>query len=309
MSEYSIEVRNLTKRFGSFTAVDEVSFAVKRGEIFGFLGANGAGKTTTIKMLCGLLQSTSGTATVGGHDINRAAERVKRAIGYMSQKFSLYEDLSVAENIMFFGGVYGLSDAELRGRRGWAIAMAGLEGRENSLARELAGGMRQRLALCCAVLHRPGIIFLDEPTGGVDPLSRRKFWDLINELSAGGTTVFVTTHYLDEAEYCQTIMLMHAGKIVAGGSPGSLKSDFIRNQILEVESGDTMAALDAIQGQAWARETSIFGNNLHVSVDDAAQGERHVRQALAQLGIPVRRVGPVTPTLEDVFIQVIEEQK
>ncbi|MRR08718.1 ABC transporter ATP-binding protein [bacterium] len=308
MAEHSIQVRNLTKRFGDFAAVDDVSFDVRAGEIFGFLGANGAGKTTTIKMLCGLLASTSGTATVGGFDINRQPDRVKRAIGYMSQRFSLYEDLSVAENLTFFGGVYGLSDAALRQRRDWAIAMAGLQGRERSLARELAGGMRQRLALGCAVLHRPGIVFLDEPTGGVDPVSRRRFWDLIGDLSAGGTTVFVTTHYLDEAEYCHTIMLMHAGRIVAGGSPGQLKAERISNPILEVESADAVAALDAIQGQAWARETSIFGTNLHVSVGDAAEGERLVRRTLAEHGIPAARVGPVTPTLEDVFIQVIEEQ-
>ncbi|HTY09128.1 MAG TPA: ABC transporter ATP-binding protein [Candidatus Edwardsbacteria bacterium] len=307
MNEYSIQVKNLAKRFGGFVAVDDVSFNVKRGEIFGFLGANGAGKTTTIKMLCGLLQSTAGTATVAGFDINRQADDVKRSIGYMSQKFSLYEDLSVAENITFFGGVYGLTDRQLEERRRWAIEMAGLQGREAALARELSGGLRQRLALGCAILHQPGIVFLDEPTGGVDPISRRRFWDLINGLSAGGTTVFVTTHYLDEAEYCNTIMLMHAGRIVAGGSPGQLKAERIKNPILEVESGNAVAALETVQGEDWAKETSIFGNKLHVSVADAAQGERQVRRALAGKGIAVQRVSSVVPTLEDVFIQVIEE--
>ena len=307
MNEYSIQVKNLAKRFGGFVAVDDVSFNVKRGEIFGFLGANGAGKTTTIKMLCGLLQSTAGTATVAGFDINRQADDVKRSIGYMSQKFSLYEDLSVAENITFFGGVYGLTDRQLEERRRWAIEMAGLQGREAALARELSGGLRQRLALGCAILHQPGIVFLDEPTGGVDPISRRRFWDLINQLSAGGTTVFVTTHYLDEAEYCNTIMLMHAGRIVAGGSPGQLKAERIKNPILEVESGNAVAALETVQGEDWAKETSIFGNKLHVSVADAAQGERQVRRALAGKGIAVQRVSSVVPTLEDVFIQVIEE--
>jgi ABC-2 type transport system ATP-binding protein len=305
-TEYSIQVSNLTKRFGGFTAVDDVSFTVRKGEIFGFLGANGAGKTTTIKMLCGLLQSTAGTALVGGFDINRESDRVKRAIGYMSQKFSLYEDLSVSENITFFGGVYGLSDREISERRAWAIGMAGLKGRETALARELAGGMKQRLALGCAILHRPGIVFLDEPTGGVDPISRRRFWDLIGELSSGGTTVFVTTHYLDEAEYCNTIMLMHAGRIVAGGSPGSLKTEHIKNPILEVASGNTVEALDIIQGADWARETSIFGNSLHVSVDDAGQGEALIRRALAAKGIAIGSVSAVVPTLEDVFIKVIE---
>ena len=309
MNDYSIQVSSLTKRFGGFVAVDDVSFSVKKGEIFGFLGANGAGKTTTIKMLCGLLQSTSGTATVAGFDINSQSDEVKRSIGYMSQKFSLYEDLSVAENITFFGGVYGLSDQQLKERQHWAIGMAGLQGREAALARELSGGLRQRLALGCAILHEPGIVFLDEPTGGVDPISRRRFWDLINELSAGGTTVFVTTHYLDEAEYCNTIMLMHAGRIVAGGSPGQLKAEHIKNPILEVESGSAVEALEIIQGEAWARETSIFGNKLHVSVDDAARGERQLRQALSGKGISVQRISSVTPTLEDVFIQVIEGQQ
>jgi ABC-2 type transport system ATP-binding protein len=306
MSDISIQVSSLTKRFGNFVAVDDVSFNVKKGEIFGFLGANGAGKTTTIKMLCGLLQSTSGTATVAEFDINSHADDVKRSIGYMSQKFSLYEDLSVAENIMFFGGVYGLSDQQLQERRQWAVGMAGLQGRETALARELSGGLRQRLALGCAILHRPGIVFLDEPTGGVDPVSRRRFWDLINELSSVGTTVFVTTHYLDEAEYCNTIMLMHAGRIVAGGSPGQLKAEHIKNPILEVESGNAVESLEIVQGQAWANETSIFGNKLHVSVADAADGERELRAALAGRSIAVRRVSSVSPTLEDVFIQVIE---
>jgi ABC-2 type transport system ATP-binding protein len=306
MNDNSIQVSSLTKRFGGFVAVDDVSFGVKRGEIFGFLGANGAGKTTTIKMLCGLLESTSGTATVAGFDINSQADDVKRSIGYMSQKFSLYEDLSVAENITFFGGVYGLSDQQLKERRQWAMGMAGLQGREASLARELSGGLRQRLALGCAILHQPGIVFLDEPTGGVDPISRRRFWDLINELSAGGTTVFVTTHYLDEAEYCNTIMLMHAGRIVAGGSPGQLKAEHIKNPILEVESGSAVEALEIIQGEAWAKETTIFGNKLHVGVADAADGERRLRAALAARGIAVQRISAVTPTLEDVFIQVIE---
>jgi ABC-2 type transport system ATP-binding protein len=306
MPDYSIQVSNLSKRFGEFTAVDDVSFTVNRGEIFGFLGANGAGKTTTIKMLCGLLQSTAGTALVGGFDINREADKVKRAIGYMSQKFSLYEDLSVSENIAFFGGVYGLSDREITERRAWAIDMAGLKGREAALARELAGGMKQRLALGCAILHRPGIVFLDEPTGGVDPISRRKFWDLIGEQSAGGTTVFVTTHYLDEAEYCNTIMLMHAGRIVAGGSPGSLKTEHIKNPILEVECGNTVEALDIIQGADWSRETTIFGNSLHVSVDDEEKGKALIRRALSAKDIGIERISAVAPTLEDVFIQVIE---
>ena len=223
MSSYSIEVSGLTKKFGDFVAVDSVSFRVGKGEIFGFLGANGAGKSTTIRMLCGLLSPTSGGAFVGGFSVGDQPEKVKERIGYMSQKFSLYEDLTVMENIRFFGGIYGLDRSRVRTRLPWILDMAGLRGRENSLTRELAGGWKQRLALGCALLHEPEIVFLDEPTGGVDPVSRRRFWDLIYDLSVSKVTVFVTTHYLDEAEYCHRIMLMHAGVIIAGGSPRELK--------------------------------------------------------------------------------------
>jgi len=223
-ADVTIEVRNLTKRFGSFTAVDDVTFSVGKGEILGFLGANGAGKTTVIRMLCGLLNPTSGQATVGGFDIRRQPERIKHVIGYMSQRFSLYEDLTVRENLGFFGGVYGLSPERRSERIAWALELAGLKGREKSLTSELAGGWRQRLALGCAILHEPRIVFLDEPTSGVDPISRRSFWELINQLAEQGTTVLVTTHYLDEAEYCNRIMLIHAGRLIAGGGPHELKS-------------------------------------------------------------------------------------
>ena len=223
MSDYSIEVSGLTKKFGDFVAVNSISFRVRKGEIFGFLGANGAGKSTTIRMLCGLLNPTAGGAIVGGFSVGTQPEKVKERIGYMSQKFSLYEDLTVVENIRFFGGIYGLRRSRVRTRLPWILEMAGLGGREHSLTRELAGGWKQRLALGCALLHEPEIVFLDEPTGGVDPVSRRRFWDLIYDLSVRGVTVFVTTHYLDEAEYCHRIMLMHAGEIIAGGSPRELK--------------------------------------------------------------------------------------
>jgi len=234
-SKYAIEVENLTKKFGKFTAVNHISFHVKRREIFGFLGANGAGKSTTIRMLCGLLGPTSGTATVGGYDINTQPEKVKEHLGYMSQKFSLYGDLTVEENIAFFGGVYGLSRGRIKKRMQWVLEMAGLKGREKSLARELAGGWKQRLALGCAVLHEPEIVFLDEPTGGVDPVSRRNFWEFINELSEGGATVFVTKHYMAEAEYCNNIMLIHAGELIACVSPQNLKTASILNPMLEGE--------------------------------------------------------------------------
>jgi ABC-2 type transport system ATP-binding protein len=302
----AIEVRSLTKRFGDFTAVDAVSFDVAGGIIFGFLGANGAGKSTTIRMLCGLLDPTAGTATVGGFDICREPEQVKRTIGYMSQKFSLYEDLTVGENIRFFGGAYGLTRKAVEARLPWVLEMAGLAGRERSLTRTLSQGWKQRLALGCAVLHEPRIVFLDEPTGGVDPASRRRFWELINDLSARGITVFVTTHYLDEAEYCNDIRLIHAGRIVAAGSPRELKTKYIRNPILEVSSDRLVEALEILQKEPWVRETSIFGTALHVSVGDEAEGRRLVRERLGREGIAVLRIDRITPSLEDVFIQQIE---
>jgi ABC-2 type transport system ATP-binding protein len=301
-------VRSLTKRFGAFTAVDAVSFEVERGAIFGFLGANGAGKSTTIRMLCGLLDPTSGTATVGGFDVGREPERVKKVIGYMSQKFSLYEDLTVVENIRFFGGAYGLSRKAVASRLPWVLEMAGLKGRERSLTRTLSVGWKQRLALGCAVLHVPAIVFLDEPTGGVDPASRRRFWELINELSERKITVFVTTHYLDEAEYCNDLRLIHAGRIVAGGSPSALKSEVIRNPILEVSTVRAVDALEALRKEPWVLETSIFGTALHVSVADEAEGRRLILERLARAGITPDRVDRIVPSLEDVFIHKIEEQ-
>ena len=232
----AIEVRHLTRRFGAFVAVDDVSFDVGRGEIFGFLGSNGAGKSTTIRMLCGLLRPSSGTALVGGIDVSADPEGVKQRIGYMSQRFSLYELLTVDQNIRFFGGIYGLRAAQLAERRAFVLEMAGLKGREQTLARDLAGGWRQRLALGCAILHEPAILFLDEPTGGVDPLSRRQFWRLIDALSASGVTVLVTTHYLDEAERCHRVALIHAGRLAAIGTTSEVKQVFAGRPIVEVRS-------------------------------------------------------------------------
>jgi ABC-2 type transport system ATP-binding protein len=304
----SIDIRDLTKVFDKFVAVDHVSFCIAKGDIFGFLGANGAGKSTTIRMLCGLLAPSSGTATVGGFDIVAAPERVKERIGYMSQKFSLYEDLTVAENIAFFGGIYGLSRDRVREKKTLILAMAGLKGRENSLTRELSVGWKQRLALGCAILHDPEIVFLDEPTGGVDPVSRRNFWELINGLSERGVTVFVTTHYLDEAEYCNDIRLIHAGRIVAGGSPRELKSTIIRNPILEVACDRVVDAMEILQREDWVLGTSIFGTYLHVSVADEAEGRTKIRAVLAGHGITVLRADRIVPSLEDVFIRKIEEE-
>src|SRR6185369_1952590 len=232
----AITVQHLTRRFGDFLAVDDVNFDVREGEIFGFLGANGAGKSTTIRMLCGLLRPTSGTAMVGGVDVSKDPEAVKLRIGYMSQRFSLYEALTVDQNIRFFGGIYGLEGARYAERRRFALEMAGLTGRENALTRDLAGGWRQRLALGCAILHEPPIVFLDEPTGGVDPVSRRQFWRLIENLSRSGVTILVTTHYLDEAEHCHRIAIINAGKLAALGTSRELKQVFADRPIVEIHS-------------------------------------------------------------------------
>ncbi len=305
MADYAIEVDGLAKTFGDFTAVGHISFRVPRGSIFGFLGPNGAGKSTTIRMLCGLLEPTSGSASVGGFDIVRQTGQLKKNIGYMSQKFSLYEDLTVEENIRFFGGVYGLSSLALKERMKWVVEMAGLEGREKSLTGTLAGGWKQRLALGCAIIHEPAIVFLDEPTSGVDPVSRRNFWELINGLSEKGTTVLVTTHYLDEAEYCNNIIMMDAGKIVADGSPKELKKRHITYQMLELQADDVVVAMELLKPATWVRELSLFGMHLHVGVDDAATGAEMIRRTMAAGGRTVGRIELITPSLEDVFIRVV----
>ena len=307
MPGFAIEVENLTRRFGNFTAVDHINFTVDQGEVFGFLGANGAGKSTTIRMLCGLLESTEGTARVGGYDINSEPEKLKQNIGYMSQRFSLYEDLTVEENIRFFGGVYGLDNEELQQRMAWVVEMAGLRGREKSLTSELAGGWKQRLALGCAILHRPRIVFLDEPTGGVDPISRRNFWELINQLSQEGVTVLVTTHFLDEAEYCNKIILINAGRLIASGSPKTLKSRYITFPILEVECTDPVEAMELLQAQPWVQELSIFGTNLHVGVDHEEAGRGQIVNLLSERNIAVKRMDKIMPSLEDVFLHLLEK--
>src|SRR6476659_3089287 len=262
-SENAIVVRHLVRRFGQFVAVNDVSFEVRRGEIFGFLGSNGAGKSTTIRMLCGLLKPTSGSATVGGVDVTADPEGVKRRIGYMSQRFSLYELLTVDQNLQFFGGVYGLKGPKLAERRAFAIEMAGLAGREDTLARDLAGGWRQRLALGCAILHEPAILFLDEPTGGVDPLSRRQFWRLIDALSQSGVTVLVTTHYLDEAERCHRVALIHAGALAAIGTTAEVKQTFAGRSIAEVRTADPVHAMKALEEMPDVEKTSLFGTAVH----------------------------------------------
>ena len=302
----AILVQNLTRRFGSFTAVDRLSFDVQEGEVFGFLGANGAGKSTTIRMLCGLLRPTSGTALVGGIDVSADPEGVKRRIGYMSQRFSLYEALTVDQNIQFFGGIYGLSGRAFAERRGFVLRMAGLEGRESMKTSELSGGWRQRLALGCAILHRPTIVFLDEPTGGVDPLSRRQFWDLIGDLSREGVTVLVTTHYLDEAEHCRRIAIIHAGTLAALGTASELKDRFAGRPIVEIHAADTVAAMSTLERLPQVEKTSLFGTAVH-AVLRAGQGDvATLVEALNREGLAVASAGQVLPSLEDVFLDVVE---
>jgi ABC-2 type transport system ATP-binding protein len=302
----SIDVRGLTRRFGDFVAVNDVSFSVAPGEVFGFLGSNGAGKSTTIRMLCGLLRPTSGTALVGGIDVTQDPEGVKRRIGYMSQRFSLYEKLTVDHNIAFFAGIYGLAGDRLRARRDFVLDMAGLRGRERVLTGELSGGWRQRLALGCAVLHQPPIVFLDEPTGGVDPLSRRRFWRLIDELAAGGVTVLVTTHYLDEAEHCHRIAIIQAGRLAALGTVAELKRVFESRPIVEVRAADPVGAMRTLDAMADVEKTSIFGTAVHAVLRPGAANVDSIEARLRVAGVVVESCVPVEPSLEDVFLDVAE---
>jgi ABC-2 type transport system ATP-binding protein len=303
----AIDVRGLTRRFGGFVAVDHVSFDVRRGEIFGFLGSNGAGKSTTIRMLCGLLEPTSGTAIVGGIDVKQDPEGVKRRIGYMSQRFSLYELLTVDQNIRFWGGIYGLDATRLAERRRFVIDMAGLAGRETTLARDLAGGWRQRLALGCAILHEPAILFLDEPTGGVDPLSRRQFWRLIDTLSQSSVTVLVTTHYLDEAERCHRVALIHAGKLATIGTTSEVKRVFDGRPIVEVRTSSAVDAMRVLDATPGVEKTSLFGTAVHAVLRERTVSVTDIESRLREAGIAVEGLAPVTPSLEDVFLDVVDK--
>lgn len=305
----SIQVNNLTKTFGGFTAVDNISFNVKEGEVFGFLGANGAGKSTAIRMLCGILSPTSGDAMVGGYSVMKEPDKVKQVIGYMSQRFSLYNDLSVEENIDFFGGVYGLEGNKFKERKEWVLKIANLKGKEKLLTGSLPGGIKQRLALGTAVIHEPEIVFLDEPTSGVDPISRRNFWDLINDLSAGGTTVFVTTHYLEEAEFCNNIILINAGKLIAEGTAQELKTKYLTNTILEIECERVVDALELLEKENFVDETSIFGNNIHIIVNEKYSSDEQIKNILTdQNSIAIKRIDEIVPTLEDVFIHLLDKE-
>jgi ABC-2 type transport system ATP-binding protein len=305
----AVSVSGLTKRFGGFTAVDNVSFDVRQGEIFGFLGPNGSGKTTTIRMLCGLLAPSAGTGTVGGSDIVREPGRIKPEIGYMSQKFSLYPDLTVDENLEFYGGVYGLPAARLASRKRWALEMAGLAGRERALARALSGGWKQRLALGCAILHEPRVLFLDEPTSGVDPMSRRAFWDLIYDLAGQGVTVFVTTHYMDEAEHCSTLGLIYNGRQIALGSPASLRAGMRAGEMLEVACSEPLRALRTVEAMGGVLSAGLYGDQIHVLVEDASRLAADIQHRLAAEGHPAQRVAPIPFSLEDLFVTFIEMEE
>ena len=297
----SVEVENLVKRFGSFIAVDRISFSTRTGEVFGLLGPNGSGKSTTIRILCGLLHPTSGRASVAGYDVVASPEQIRRNIGYMSQKFSLYADLTVLENLRFFAGMYGVSSDLLKERIGWALEMAGLRGRESSLTGTLSGGWKQRLALGCAVLHRPPILFLDEPTSGVDPLSRRLFWELIQRMSDEGVTVFVTTHYMDEAVYCNRLALMDRGRLIALGTPTELRRDSIEGALLLLECDRIGDALERVRRIEGVHDAAVFGNALHLVVSNLEVGAA-IQAALEADGIVIERLESIRPSLEDAFV-------
>ncbi len=301
----AVSLRDLEKRFGDFTAVDRISLEVRKGEIFGFLGPNGAGKSTTIRMLCGIITPTGGSGSVAGFDIVREPEAIKRNIGYMSQKFSLYEELTVEENIDFYGGIYRIPAQKREARKEWVLAMAGLTHRRSSKSGTLSGGLKQRLALGCAILHEPPVIFLDEPTSGVDPVSRRNFWELIHLLAGEGVTVFVTTHYLDEAEYCDRLALIYRGEINAMGTPEELKSGAMTESVIEVVCDRPQELLERIELLEGVRSAALFGRGVHI-IADGATTLRGIDDLLAENGRNSPPAEIVTPSLEELFVSLIE---
>ncbi len=299
----AVEVHDLVKTFGTFTAVDHVSLEVPKGEIFGFLGPNGAGKSTTIRILCGLLSPSSGSASVNGFDVARQPEEVKRSIGYMSQKFSLYDDLTVEENIDFFTGIYGVPRERRAERKAYVLEMANLTQRRNASTRTLSGGWKQRLALGCAILHDPPVLFLDEPTSGVDPIARGGFWHLIHDLAETGHTIFVSTHYMDEAEYCNRLALMYRGKVIALGTPAELKRGMAGRTLMQLESDDLLDTMKALEGMKGVEDVAVFGSGLHVTV----AGEEAAGRVRAVEG--VKKLERIEPSMEDVFVALIEGEE
>jgi len=308
MPTFAVEVEDLVKTFGDFVAVDHIRFQVKKGEIFGFLGPNGAGKSTTIRILCGLLMPTAGKGKVAGFDIMSEPEKIKQVIGYMSQKFSLYEDLTVTENLHFFGGIYGLSGSLQKEREDQVLGMIDLREFRDRMTRTLAVGWKQRLALGCSILHEPTILFLDEPTSGVDPISRRNFWNLIQQMGEKGVTTFVTTHYMDEAEYCDRLALIYQGRIIALGTPSELKLKTIAQGVLEVECDPLLPALDLLKKEPWVSESAVFGDSLHVIGKEGVDPEQEVTLLFQKHGIRPKRMERIRPSLEDVFVSLIAKE-
>jgi ABC-2 type transport system ATP-binding protein len=306
--EYSVLVKGLTKRFGEFTAVDHIDFGIKDGEIFGFLGPNGSGKTTTIRMLLGLLRPTEGGGTVLGYDMIEESEEIRKRIGYMSQQFSLYNDLTVSENLNFYGGTYGVTGQRLRERKEYILRMANLKGREREMTKNLSGGWKQRLALGTAIIHEPEMLFLDEPTAGVDPISRRAFWDLLYELSDQGTTIFVTTHYMDEAEHCQSLAFIHLGRIVARGTPQEIKETIMKGQVLEIDCTEPDAALSTLRDTSMFDEVALYGALIHVVGKDLESKRPQIEALLKEKNVGIRSIDIIAPSLEDVFISSIKEE-
>ena len=309
LSPSSVVIHELTKRFGDFVAVDRLSLSVRKGEVFGFLGPNGAGKSTTIRMLCGLLSPTSGHASVNGFEVATEPEKIRASIGYMSQKFSLYDDLTVEENIDFFSGIYGVARAQRAERKDYVLRMANLTDRRRDLTRNLSGGWKQRLALGCAILHQPPVLFLDEPTSGVDPIARGAFWNLIHDLSQAGHTVFVSTHYMDEAEFCHRLALMYRGKVIALDAPAALKQSLRDRSLLRLDTSDALETMRVLEGEPGIHDVAVFGGGLHVTVDEAEPAMARIRAALDRKAIAVSRLEPIQPSMEDVFVALIESEE
>ncbi|MFL7840294.1 MAG: ATP-binding cassette domain-containing protein [Candidatus Promineifilaceae bacterium] len=307
-NNHAVSTVDLTKKFGDFTAVDQISFTVERGEIFGFLGPNGAGKTTTMRMLMGLLPPTSGQATVLGFDSQLQKNEIHQRIGYMSQRFSLYNDLTVAENLNFFGRAYGVRGRQLEARRKAILEMASLTGREKEMTGNLSGGWRQRLALGCAILHEPEMLFLDEPTAGVDPISRRDFWDLLYNLSNEGRTIFVTTHYMDEAEHCHRLVFIENGRLAAAGSPEEIKKEKMDGQVLEIDCTDVETAIKILRDSGLFQEVALYGAQIHVVTDNPLTHQKKIKEMLAAEAITLHNMAAIEPSLEDVFIASVRSE-
>jgi ABC-2 type transport system ATP-binding protein len=307
VSDIAVSVQKLEKKFGSFIAVNKIDFEVKRGEIFGFLGPNGAGKSTTIRMLCGIITPTSGIGQVGGFDINKEQEKIKQHIGYMSQKFSLYDDLTVEENINFYAGIYKLSKKDREERKEEIIKLADIAPLRHSLTKTLSGGWKQRLALGCSIIHRPNIIFLDEPTSGVDPITRNNFWGIIKDLAGKGVTVFVTTHYMDEAENCDRMTLIYKGSIIAMGTPEEMKTKFMKNDVIQIIAPGAEEWIDKIAAVKGVKEAALFGSAIHAVTPDSKIATPLIKDMLRKEGCEECKIRKIKATLEDVFVSLIED--